>query len=143
MRQIFYIALFVACRAGRYIDQQSGRGLYLRYPVILCINFAFYKRSICREMSSGSNRCLGWTFAVFRIRPLVISICERGKTTLGKSKLFGALLIMERVCKKFYALSCFLIHEKVFQHRWQSPQDFKIKDSIVKLSIYVFDVVNI
>ena len=45
MRQIFYIALYVACGAGRYIDQQSVRGLYLRlrYPVILCINFAFYK----------------------------------------------------------------------------------------------------
>ena len=45
MRQIFYIAFYVACGAGRYIDQQSGRGLYLRHPVILCINFAFYNSS--------------------------------------------------------------------------------------------------
>ena len=30
--------------------QQSGRGHYLRYPVILCINFAFHKRSICTEI---------------------------------------------------------------------------------------------
>ena len=51
MRQIFYIALYVACGAGRYINQQLGRGLYLRYPVILCINFAFYKRLICTEIS--------------------------------------------------------------------------------------------
>ena len=65
-------------------------------------------------MSSGSDRCLGWTFAVFHIRPLAISICERRKTTLGESKLFGALLITERVCQKCYALRCFLIDEKVF-----------------------------
>ena len=48
-KEKFYIALYIAYGAGRYIDQQSGRGLYLRYPVILCINFAFYKRSICTE----------------------------------------------------------------------------------------------
>ena len=41
MRQIFYIALYVACGAGRYIDQKLGLGLCLRYPVILCRNFAF------------------------------------------------------------------------------------------------------
>ena len=51
MRQIFYIALYIACGAGRYIDQQSGRGPYLRYPVILCINFASHKRSIFTEIS--------------------------------------------------------------------------------------------
>ena len=51
MRQIFYIVLYIACGAGRYIDQQLGRELYLRYPVILCLNFAFYKRSISTEIS--------------------------------------------------------------------------------------------
>ena len=50
-------------------------------------------------MSSGSNRCLGWTFAIFHIRPLAISMCERSKSTLGDSELFGALLISERVCQ--------------------------------------------
>ena len=45
----FYIALNVDYAAGRYIDQLS-RGLYLRYAVILCINFAFSKRSICTEI---------------------------------------------------------------------------------------------
>ena len=39
------------CGADRYIDQQLGWGLYLIYPVILCINFAFYKTSICTEIS--------------------------------------------------------------------------------------------
>ena len=33
------------------IDQQSGRELYLKYPVISCKNFAFHKRSICTEIS--------------------------------------------------------------------------------------------
>ena len=65
-------------------------------------------------MSSESDRCLGCTFAVFHIRPLVISICEHGKTTVGESKVFGALLITERVCQKCYALSCFLKDKKVF-----------------------------
>ena len=51
MSQIFYIAIYVACGDDRNIDQQSGQGLYLGYPVILCINFAFYKRSICAEIS--------------------------------------------------------------------------------------------
>ena len=64
-------------------------------------------------MSSRSDCCLGWTFAKFHIRLLAISMCERGKTILGESKLFGALLIPERVCQKCYALGCFLIDEKV------------------------------
>ena len=40
-------------------------------------------------------------------------MCERGKTTLDESELFGALLISERVCQKCCALSCFSIDEKI------------------------------
>ena len=81
MKHIFYIAPYVACGAGRYIDKQSGRGLYLRYPITSCINFAFYKRSICTEISpqlQGQCSC----FIILKHMKLSISLLHLKASSL-------------------------------------------------------------
>ena len=46
MRQIFYIALYVACGARRYIDQQTG---------VFVVNFILLYRNKCKLNSNLKN----------------------------------------------------------------------------------------
>ena len=84
--------------------------LALRISCVISLTWEY--RYLSRGISSGSDRYLGWTFAIY-IRPLATSMCEHVKTTLGVTELLGTLLISERVFQECCALSCFSIDKKV------------------------------
>ena len=66
-----------------------------------------------RGISLGSDRCLGWIFAIFHIRPLATCMCERGKTTLGE-RIFRSIA-------HFGACLSKVLWTQMLFNRWKGP----------------------